>query len=102
MRWIFLAFIASAFSGLFFYDMMRLETGKSDQPSNMTAGLGKWVLDKFWADAKWRNFHEKEYPEAKKPPFEDPDPRIKALYTEFWYDGPSFLPPEKKAAGGQP
>ncbi len=95
---IFLAFIASAFSGLFFYDMMRLEMGKTDQPSSMTAGFGKWALDKFWEDAKWRSFHEKKYPEGKKPPFEEADPRIKALYTEFWYDGPSFLPPERKAA----
>jgi hypothetical protein len=100
---IFLAFIVSAYSGLFFYDMVRLEMGKSDQPSNLTAGFGKWVLDKFWEDGKWRAFHEKGFPEGKKPPFEDAgDLRIKHRS----YDGPTFLegsaPPPPAAGGGQP
>jgi len=103
---IFLAFLASAFSGLFFYDMMRMEMGKADQPSNLTTKVGLMFLDQFWKDTKWRNFHEKKYPDQKKPPYDDPlaDPRIKALYSEggFWYDGPSFKKPEKPAQPGQP
>jgi hypothetical protein len=97
---IFLAFIASAYSGLFFYDMMRLEMGKSDQPSNLTAKLGMMFLEKFWEDGRWRSFHEKAYPEGKKPPFEDAaDPRIKHRS----YDGPTFLEgsaPAAPAGGG--
>lgn len=82
---VFLAFLASAYGGLFFYDMVRLEGGKTDQPAGLTAGLAKWVLDKFWADKNWRTFHERQYPKA--PPFEDADPRIKHRS----YDGPTFL-----------
>ncbi len=96
---IFLAFVASAFSGLFFYDMMRLETGKTDQPANLTAGFGEWVLKQFWKDANWRKFHETEYPEGKKPPFADEDPRIQHQS----YDEPTFRPqPGAPAAPAQP
>ncbi len=96
---IFLAFVASAFSGLFFYDMMRMEMGKADHPSNLTTKIGLMFLDNFWKDSNWRNFHEKLYPDQKKPPFEEPDPRIKAAFPEFWYDGPSFKPSEKAPKG---
>jgi hypothetical protein len=74
---IFIAFIASAYGGLFFYDTMRMETGRADQPSNMTAGLAQWTLEQFWRDPNWTKFHTREYPAGKAPPFQDADPRIK-------------------------
>ena len=99
---IFLAFVASAFSGLFFYDMMRMETGKADQPSSLTAKFGMMFLEKFWEDGKWVAFHEKKYPEGKKPPFADPDSRIKHRS----YDKPTFMEgpsePGAPAGGGNP
>lgn len=81
---IIIAFIASAYGGLFFYDMMRMETGKSDQPSGMTAGMAEWVLGSFWKDRDWVKFHENRM--EHKPPFGDPDPRIKHKP----YEGPTF------------
>ena len=55
---ILLAFVASAYSGLFFYDMTRMELGKTDQPSGLTTGMARWFLDQFWQDKEWRKFHE--------------------------------------------
>jgi hypothetical protein len=66
---ILLAFVASAYSGLFFYDMMRMELGKTDQPSGLTSGMARYFLDQFWQDKEWRKFHEREYPDSKQPPF---------------------------------
>ena len=83
---IFLALIASLYSGFFFVDMVRLETGQASQPSDMTAGTAEWVLKKFWEDPKWTGFHVRKY-EGKEPPFTDTDPRIKHQP----YKGPTFL-----------
>ena len=83
---IFLALIASLYSGFFFVDMVRLESGVASAPSDMTAGTAQWVLTKFWADPKWRNFHDREF-EGKAPPFGDADPRIKHQS----YTSPTFL-----------
>src|SRR2546427_4777448 len=47
---IFLALIASLYSGFFYWDMIRMEKGLQDQPSNLTAGMAEWVLKKFWED----------------------------------------------------
>jgi hypothetical protein len=83
---IFLALIASLYSGFFFVDMMRLETGHASSPSDVTAGTAEWVLKKFWDDGKWTAFHIREY-EGKEPPFTDTDPRVKHQP----YKGPTFL-----------
>jgi hypothetical protein len=83
---IFLALIASLYSGFFFVDMMRLESGMASAPSDMTAGTAQWVLTKFWQDPKWRHFHEVKF-EGKAPPFGDADTRIKHQS----YVGPTFL-----------
>lgn len=83
----FLALAAGLYSGFFYYDTFRMEMGKTDQPSNITAGAANYVLTKyFWSDGKWRAFHEQEYI-GKHPPFQDPDPRI----THQTYDRPTFL-----------
>ena len=82
---IFLALIASLYSGFFFVDMMRLETGQASAPSDVTAGTAEWVLKKFWEDPKWTGFHARKY--EKEPPFTDTDPRIKHQP----YKGPTFL-----------
>jgi len=73
---IFLALLASLYSGFFFVDMVRLESGQASAPSDATAGMAEWVLKKFWEDPKWRHFHESKF-EGKAPPFQDADPRIK-------------------------
>jgi hypothetical protein len=83
---IFLALIASLYSGFFFIDMMRMETGAATSPSDVTAGTAEWVLKKFWEDPKWKGFHEREF-EGKAPPFGDADIRIK----HQGYIGPTFL-----------
>lgn len=89
-------FVIAAFSGLFFYDMMRLESGAGDQPMGTTGGLAKWILEKqFWSDSKWTKYHEDEYPEggAMKPPIkEEKNPLIN--YPDAVYRGPSFEMPD--------
>src|SRR5262245_15934374 len=90
---IFLALIASLYSGFFFVDMVRMEAGLASAPSDMTAGTAQWVLTKFWQDPKWRNFQEGEF-EGKAPPFGDADPRIKHQS----YVGPTFLIDKEYAA----
>src|SRR5436190_10028776 len=98
---IFLALLASLYSGFFFVDMVRLESGQASAPSDMTAGTAEWVLRKFWEDPKWKGFHERKLQEqgAKLPPFGDADPRIKHQS----YNKPTFLHDKEYAdnqAGG--
>jgi hypothetical protein len=95
---IFLALIASLYSGFFFVDMMRMETGQASAPSDITAGTAEWVLKKFWEDPKWRGFHIRKYDAGKEPPYMDADPRIKHQA----YDRPTFLhdPAYAAAMGG--
>ena len=85
---IFLAFIASLYSGFFIYDNLAIEMGKKDQPSDLTAGAADWVLKKFYEDPKWKEFLTKEY-DGKAPPFVDPDSRIKH-WAEGELNGPTF------------
>lgn len=84
---IFLALIASLYSGFFFVDMMRMETGLASSPSDVTAGTAEWVLKKFWEDPKWSGFHQRKFDAGKPPPYLDADPRIKHQS----YNGPTFL-----------
>jgi hypothetical protein len=96
---IFLALLASLYSGFFFVDMVRLESGQASAPSDVTAGTAEWVLLKFWQDPKWRAFHEHKFDKA--PPFQDADPRIK----HQTYSRPTFLKDPDYAAnqaGGAP
>ena len=83
---IFLALIASLYSGFFFVDMVRMETGAASAPSDVTAGTAEWVLKKFWEDPKWKGFHVRKF-EGHEPPFTDNDPRIRHQP----YNGPTFL-----------
>ena len=88
---IFLAFLASAYGGFFFYDNIRLEMGKADRPSGITEGMARWVLQKFWEDPKWKSFHEKKIQDSvgKLPPLLDSDPRIKhESYSSWTFDKP--------------
>ncbi len=73
---IFLAFLTAAYGGFFAYDTFAMEMGKKEQPSELTKGMSKWVLQKFWDDSNWVKFHQKRF-HGKEPPFGDPDPRIK-------------------------
>jgi hypothetical protein len=86
---IFLALIASLYSGFFFVDMMRMETGQASSPSDITAGTAEWVLKKFWEDPKWKGIHQRKVDSGweKIPYLETGDPRIKHQH----YDGPTFL-----------
>ncbi len=90
---IFLAFITSLYSIFFVIDSFNMETGKSDQPSGITRGMAQWVLEKFWADPKWKSFHESEYA-GKAPPFVD-DPRV----GHQPYTGPTFLESPQSPGG---
>jgi hypothetical protein len=94
---VFLALLASLYSGFFFVDMVRLESGLASAPSDVTAGTAEWVLKKFWEDAKWRHFHEVKF-EGKAPPFTDTDTRIK----HQGYNGPTFLHDKEWAANQTP
>jgi hypothetical protein len=73
---IFLAFVTAAYGGFFAYDTFAMDMGKKERPSEITAGLTRWTLDKFWQDPNWVRFHTKRF-HGKEPPFGDPDPRIK-------------------------
>jgi hypothetical protein len=90
---IFLALLASLYSGFFFVDMVRMESGQASAPSDVTAGTAEWVLTKFWQDPKWKSFHEHKF-EGKAPPFTDNDPRIKHQS----YNKPTFLHDAEYAA----
>lgn len=90
-------FVIASFSGIFFYDSMRLESGAGDQPMSMTSGIAKWILEKqFWGDANWTKYHEQEYPEngTMRPPFKDVSNNPMLNYPEDVYKGPSFEKPD--------
>jgi hypothetical protein len=95
---IFLALLASLYSGFFIYDNLRMEMGLADQPSQITAGMAEWVLKKFWEDSKWVAFHKRRF-EGKEPPLSD-DPRD----PHQEYRGPTFRQEIKTgaSAGGAP
>ncbi len=104
---VFLAFVVSLYSGFFVYDAMAMDMGKTDQPSAMTKGLSRWILDKFWQDAKWRNFHQKKYPDGgtKVPPFTDPYMAGKQLnqnYETITFDKPQGKGIDAAAPGAAP
>src|SRR5262249_53246089 len=72
---IFLAVVASLYSGFFYWDMIRMEKGLQDQPGTVTAGMAEFVLKKAWEDPKWVAFYKNKL-DGKEPPFEDYDKRI--------------------------
>ncbi len=82
---VFLALIASLYSGFFYWDMIRMEKGYQDQPSSVTAGVAEWVLKKFWDDPNYPKFHTRRF-EGKPPPFGDYDTRL----PHRSYNGPTF------------
>ena len=65
------AMVFAIYGNVFIYDLMRLESGKTDQPSVLTAGPAEMILNQFWNDKNWTKFHERKYPEngTRKPPF---------------------------------
>jgi hypothetical protein len=93
---VFLALLASLYGMFFVYDSVRMEGGKVDQPSGVTAGVAEWILNKFWEDPNWRRFHESRF-EGKAPPLLDPDPRIK----HEAYVGPTFRKPPQPVGGAE-
>ncbi len=94
---IIVTFAVTAYGALIFYDSMRMEAGKSEQPSGMTAGLARWFLDQFWKDDVWKKFHEDKYPDGKKPPFiDEKDGRIR--HRE--YEGPTVQEPFRPVPPG--
>ncbi len=76
---------------LFYYDMLRMETGASDRPMSVTGGISKFVLGQFWGDAAWTKHHETKYPEGgtRRPPVNDAGNRL-LQYPEGVYKGASF------------
>jgi hypothetical protein len=94
---IFLALVASLYSGFFYWDTLRMEKGLQDQPSNVTAGMAEWVLKKFWEDPKWVKFHVNRF-EGKPPPFGDYDQRL----PHRSYIGPTFKETKIEVRSGGP
>lgn len=92
-------FVTTMYSTLFAVDTIRL-TGPSatgDQPSGMTAGFGKWMLEQFWGDDQWKKFHINKMPEGKQPPYEiagssPVSEKYPIKHTE--YRGPTFHQPD--------
>jgi excisionase family DNA binding protein len=62
-----LALICSVYSGIFLFDLLRMDTGRGDKPTGLTSGMAKWTLDQFWGDKNWTKFHEREF--VSNPPF---------------------------------
>ena len=81
-----LALMSSTFSGVFFYDLARQETGVADKPLNITAWAANFVLEKFWEDKEWTKFHIQEFPAKGSPPYET----LTGYQAADWYSGPSF------------
>ena len=86
---IFLAFLASLYSTFFFYDTMRMDLGQSDQPSQLTAKVSNWVLQKFWEDQNWIDFYQNDLPNRNHE-FTSGDPRIDNI-PHAWRWGSSFM-----------
>ena len=84
-----LAFVSTTFSGLFFYDLMRQESGKSDQPLNLSTDIATFVLEQFWEDPEWTKFHTREY--IKPPPTE----KLPGFVMGDWYSKHSFDKPDR-------
>lgn len=90
---IFFAFCAAGYGAFFAYDTFAMEMGKKDRPSSATEGLTLKVLNKFWEDQRWVNFHLKRF-HGKEPPFGD----AKTFHQD--YKGPTFhLPPNPQSGG---
>jgi hypothetical protein len=83
-----LALMAAIYSGIFGYDLLRMETGKVDQPSNLTAGLANWTLEQFWGDQNWTKFHTREL--TQQPPIEMIPVTGGAPIKHRHYSGPTF------------
>ncbi len=85
------AFVSGLYSTLFGIDTIRLtgagQTG--EQPSGMTAGVGKWVLEQFWGDPAWTKFHVNKFPDQKQPPYEIGSSE-KYPIKHTTYSGPTF------------
>jgi hypothetical protein len=58
---IFLAFLTTAYGGFFAYDTFAMDMGKKERPSELTQGMSKWVLQKFWDDSNWVKFHQRKF-----------------------------------------
>jgi len=91
---IFFAFCAAGYGAFFAYDTFAMEMGKKDRPSAATEGMTLKVLNKFWEDQRWVNFHLKRF-HGKEPPFGD----AKTMHQD--YKGPTFhLPPNPQTGAG--
>ncbi|MBI2932899.1 MAG: helix-turn-helix domain-containing protein [Planctomycetes bacterium] len=88
------ALVLAVYGGFFSYDLMMIENGRQDQPSGLTAGLGRWTLDQFWGDSNWRRFHEQEFPGGV--------PTSDSASDASWYTGPSFDKPDRPASADRP
>jgi hypothetical protein len=91
---IFFAFCATGYGAFFAVDTFAMEMGKRDGPSSATKDMSLKVLNKFWEDPRWVNFHVKRF-HGKEPPFGD------ASTTHQDYKGPTFhLPPNPQPGAG--
>jgi hypothetical protein len=63
------AFVFTAWSGFFIYDMLRITSGKAPKPTGMTEGLAKKFTDSVYADSDWiKRVWSRNYPPNTTPP----------------------------------
>lgn len=90
-----LTLIISLVSVVFFYDLMRLESNRADQPMSFTGDMAESVIQKYWADPEILEWHESEkVPEESRLRRKLNDPENKNQAEEYYLGkeklGPTF------------
>jgi hypothetical protein len=89
---IIMAFLLALYTWVVIYDVLRMQTGKIDQPSGLTAPVVELILKQFWNNPDWRRFHEdkikdtlenKHFRRYSGPTFEEPDLPKKPVEEEI-------------------
>ncbi|HLG41864.1 MAG TPA: helix-turn-helix domain-containing protein [Planctomycetota bacterium] len=84
--------------GLVIYDVLRVSTGKVENPSKLTEGTVKYVLRSFWDDPEWVQFHIDKFPLASPDgDVNDPENHISPPFHKYhrYYREMSFREPRK-------
>lgn len=64
-----ISFGITAYSGVFLYELLRIQGGRAPKPSGLTEGLAKKFTDSTYADSEWKKRHwSKTHPPNTMPP----------------------------------
>jgi hypothetical protein len=64
-----ISFGVTAYSGVFIYELLRIQGGRAAKPSGLTEGLTKKFTDSTYSDSEWKKRHwSKTYPPNTLPP----------------------------------